>query len=167
MTIFLTNETSIEYDFSFEEVAEKVVEGVLDYEEFPFESSVEITLVDDETIHEINLENRQIDRATDVLSFPMIEYPSAGDYSRVEEDDDNFDPDTGEAMLGDIVISLEKVKQQSEEYGHSKMREYAFLICHSMLHLLGYDHMVEVEEKEMFQRQEAILEQLGITRDER
>lgn len=167
MTIFVTNETENQDDFSYDEVARLVINGVLDYERFPYEAIVDVTLVNNDTIHEINRIQRGIDRPTDVLSFPMIEYPKAGDFSKIEEDMSNFDPDSGEAVLGDIIISLDKVFEQAKEYGHTRKREYAFLICHSMLHLLGYDHMVESEEAIMLAKQSAILEILGIVRDER
>ena len=164
MTIFVTNETDINMEFDYEEIANKVILASLDYESFPFEASVEVTLTDNEGIHQLNKEHRDIDRPTDVLSFPLIQYKELGDYDSIEDDEDNFDPDTGEAMLGDIVISLEKVIEQAENYGHSNLREYSFLICHSMLHLMGYDHMTDDEAKVMFKKQDEIMNQLGITR---
>lgn len=118
-------------------------------------AEVSVTLVDNEGIHELNKEHRDIDRETDVLSFPL-------------GDDDGYevDPDNDAIMLGDIVISLEKAAQQAQEYGHSYRREVAFLITHSLFHLLGYDHVnSEEEEKEMFGKQEKVLDKLGITRD--
>lgn len=166
MTITVINETEIQYDFSYEEVTRRVVEHVLSAEGFPFEACVDITLVDDEAIHKLNLEHRGIDRPTDVLSFPMIDYQSAADFEGIGAQEENFDPDTGEALLGDIVIDLEKVKYQAEEYGHSLLREYAFLLCHSMLHLLGYDHIESDQEQVMYKRQDELLEELNITRDE-
>lgn len=165
MTVSVTNETTQTFDFSFEEIGTLVVDAVLDEEAFPFEVSVDITLVGLQEIHELNLTQRGVDRPTDVLSFPMVEYPAPGDFDSVEENDDNFDPDTGEVVLGDIVICLDKVKQQAEEYGHSLKREYAFLVCHSMLHLLGYDHETPEEETVMYGKQEEILDKLGIRRD--
>ncbi|WP_337411940.1 rRNA maturation RNase YbeY, partial [[Ruminococcus] torques] len=113
---------------------------------------------------EINRMQRQIDRATDVLSFPMADYETPGDFSHLDEDAGLFHPDTGELMLGDIVISVDKVFEQAEEYGHSLLREYAFLIAHSMLHLFGYDHMEEVERKELEMHQKKIMELVNITR---
>ena len=113
----------------------------------------------------MNMEYREVDRPTDVLSFPQVEYESPADFSWAEEHEmDCFDPDTGELFLGDIVISLDKVKEQAEKYNHSVRREFAFLVTHSMLHLLGYDHMEPEEEKVMFARQEEILKELRITR---
>ena len=94
----------------------------------------------------------------------MLEYETPGDLSGIEESADAFDPETGELMLGDIVISKDRVIAQAEEYGHSVRREYAFLIAHSMLHLLGYDHMEEEERRLMEDRQRKIMEKAGILR---
>ena len=140
------------------------METVLDCEECPYEAEVNLLLTDDEAIHEMNREYRHIDRATDVLSFPMLEYETPGDLSGIEESANAFDPETGELMLGDIVISKDRVIAQAEEYGHSVRREYAFLIAHSMLHLLGYDHMEEEERRLMEDRQRKIMEKAGILR---
>ena len=164
MTLDLVNETDIEFDFSFEEIAKKVIDATLEHENFPYDVSVSLTLTDEDTIRQINRDNRDIDRVTDVLSFPFLDFPTRGVYGFLDDDDTAFDPDTGEVILGDIVICLKKVIEQAEEYGHSKLREYAFLICHSMLHLLSYDHMTEEEEAEMFGKQRDILENLGIVR---
>ena len=112
----------------------------------------------------MNREFRQIDRPTDVLSFPMVAYGKPGDFSALGQDEDNFNPDTGEAMLGDIVLNVEWVKEQARQYGHSEEREYAFLILHSMLHLLGYDHMTEEDAAQMEGKQREILNQMGILR---
>ena len=100
----------------------------------------------------------------DVLSFPMIDYPEPGTFDFLEEEEDCFDPESGELTLGDIVISKEKVLSQAEEYGHSPKREYAFLIAHSVLHLTGYDHMEEEERQVMEQKQREIMERLDILR---
>ena len=108
---------------------------------------------------------RQIDNPTDVLSFPMCDFETPGDFSLLEETpEEYFNPDTGELMMGDIVISVEKVKEQAEKYGHSETRELAFLVAHSMLHLFGYDHMEEQEAKIMEEKQKEILEQMNILR---
>ncbi len=165
MNIFLENEVQADFGFDLTEVATKLIDSTLDYEDFPFDISVEINIVDNATIKEINKEYRNIDKATDVLSFPMIQYPAPGDYSLLEEDDSNFDPDDGHLILGNIIISAEKVKEQAIEYNHSELREYGFLIVHSMLHLLGYDHEEPGDSEEMFRRQEEILNHCGITRD--
>lgn len=165
MTITVENETTESFDFSLEQVAETVITAALDYEGFPYEAEVSLTLVTEETIQELNREMRNIDRVTDVLSFPMIEYTKPAYFEELENSDDNFNPDTGEAMLGDIVICVKRMDEQAEEYGHSRLREFAFLTVHSMLHLMGYDHMTPAEEQEMCFRQEAILKKLQITRE--
>lgn len=164
MTIYFEEEGELKLDLECETLAETVVEGVLDYEKCPYEAEVNLLLTMNKEIQEMNAEFRHIDRATDVLSFPMIDYEKAGEFAFLEEDDSYFNCDTGELMLGDIVISKEKVIAQAEEYGHTIKREYAFLIAHSMLHLLGYDHMEEQERLEMERKQKEILEQSGITR---
>lgn len=164
MRIYLENEEGPELDLDYMEIANLVTEGVLDYENCPYESQVELLLTNNAEIQRINNEFRGIDRPTDVLSFPMIEYDNPADFSTVEEDDSNFDPETGELILGNIVISKEKVIAQAEEYGHSVKREFAFLIAHSMLHLLGYDHMEDGERLVMEEKQRNILDNLGITR---
>lgn len=164
MRIYLENEGELELGLDYLELAEEVAEAVLDHENCPYESQVELLLTDNEEIHRINQEFRAIDRPTDVLSFPMIDFASPAEYDFLEEDDSCFDPETGELMLGNIVISKEKVISQAEEYGHSVKREYAFLIAHSMLHLLGYDHMEEAERAVMEDKQREILNQLGIER---
>ena len=152
MTIDFENESSLDLGLDL-------------YMDCPYEAQVSILITDDDEIHRINLEQRQIDRPTDVLSFPMVNYETPGDFSFLEEDsEDCFDPDSGELLLGDIVISADKVAAQAEEYGHSRRREYAFLIAHSMLHLMGYDHMTPEDAAEMERLQEEILQQLGISR---
>ena len=100
------------------------------------------------------------------MSFPNIFYDTPGDFTQVEASEfDCFDPDSGELLLGDIIISVEKVKSQAVSYGHSEKREFAFLVAHSMLHLCGYDHMTEEDAHIMENKQDMILNALGITRD--
>ena len=164
MRIYLEDEGELDLPLNYLELANEVGEAVLDHEKCPYEAQVELLLTMDNEIHAINKEFREIDRATDVLSFPMIEYDEAGKFDFLEEAEDCFDPDSGELMLGNIVISKEKVISQAEEYGHSIKREYAFLIAHSMLHLLGYDHIEADERVIMEEKQRVILEELGITR---
>lgn len=165
MTVTIERESDIPLPFSEQEVAEAVILETLDYEDCPYEVQVNIILTTDEEIRQINLEQRGVDAPTDVLSFPMIEYAYPSDFTVLEGDSmDNFDPDSGELILGDIVISVDKVMEQAEKYNHGVKREYAFLIAHSMLHLFGYDHMDEVERENMEIRQDEILNRLGITR---
>lgn len=166
MDISIEKEVEQTLDFDYEEVIRSVIHGALEYVECPYECSVSVLLTDNEAIHEMNLEYRGIDRPTDVLSFPLADYEVPGEFGHLEEDADlYFDPDSGELQLGDIVISLDKVREQAAEYGHSEKRELAFLVAHSMLHLCGYDHMEEEERKGMEQKQEEILQQLQLTRD--
>ena len=167
MTINFENESSVDLGLELEEIASQVIEAALDYEACPYETEVNLLITDNEQIHEMNFQFRQIDRPTDVLSFPMIDYEEPGNFDFLEDEevqDDCFNPETGELLLGDIVISAQKVVEQSEEYGHSRKREYAFLIAHSMLHLMGYDHMEPDEAAVMEKKQREILEQLNITR---
>ncbi len=165
MTINIICETPPGFSFHYKKLAESVIEQSLDTEGFPYEAEVNLTLVDEERIHEINLDMRQIDAPTDVLSFPMIAYEFAADFDGVDDQlNDCVNPDTGEVLLGDIVLCVHRVYQQAEEYGHSIRREYAFLITHSMLHLMGYDHMVPEDAKLMEAHQRKILDNLKITR---
>ena len=164
MSVIYEDEYGKDWPFSPEELAGKVIEASLDYENCPYEAQVNVLLTGNEEIHEMNRDFRNIDRATDVLSFPMLEYETPGDFSHFESEEDCFDPETGELLLGDIVISKEKVIAQAEEYGHSVKREYAFLIAHSVLHLSGYDHMEEEERIEMETLQREILNELNILR---
>lgn len=166
MTIDFENEYQKDLGIDCQGLAEEVISCALDYMNCPYEAMVSLLITDNEEIYQMNLEHRQIDRPTDVLSFPMVDFETAGEFDFLEEDEfqDCFEPDSGELMLGDIVISADKVLEQAEEYGHSVKREYAFLITHSMLHLMGYDHMTEDEAKEMERLQEEILAQLHITR---
>ncbi|HBA64177.1 MAG TPA: rRNA maturation RNase YbeY [Lachnospiraceae bacterium] len=164
MTLIFEEEGDLRLPVSCEELAQEVIEAALDYESCPYEAAVSLLLTMNDEIQEMNRNFRNIDRPTDVLSFPMIEYETPGEFSFLEEDDTAFDPESGELVLGDIVISKEKVIAQAEEYGHSVRREYAFLIAHSMLHLMGYDHMDEDERRIMEAKQKEILLRLNITR---
>ena len=166
MQLYLENETGIVFDFDTEKVALAVIEKVLEVENCPFETEVNLLLTDNEGIHEFNKETRNIDAPTDVLSYPNVEYDVPGNFDVAEEQEAGcFNPDSGELILGDIIISVDKVITQANEYGHSPKREFAFLVAHSMLHLSGYDHMTPEEEQEMIKKQELVLNTLGITRD--
>ena len=164
MTFLIEYETDIEIGIDYSALAKEVADKVLDMENCPYEASVNLVLTDNEEIKRVNTEFRDILAPTDVLSFPMIPFETPADYALVEEDDSYFDMDTGELLLGDIMISVEKVFAQAEEYGHSVKREFCFLVAHSMLHLLGYDHMTPEEAAVMEAKQAKALEELGITR---
>lgn len=166
MSLNIEKEVEVVFDFDYEKLAEEVISYALEYEKFPYEAEVNLTLTDNAGIHEVNRMYREIDAPTDVLSFPMLSYTKAGDFSELEDDyEDNFNPDTGEIMLGDIIISIDRVRTQAKDYGHSERREYAFLIVHSMLHLFGYDHMTEEEASQMEAKQHQILDAMQISRD--
>lgn len=165
MSFYLEEDVKVKFAFDYKEFAQRVVDYCLEYMQFPYEAEVNLTLTDNEGIHAINKEFRQIDRPTDVLSFPMLNYNTPGDFAFLDdEESDDFNPDTGEALLGDIIISVDKVVEQAENFGHSVEREYAFLIVHSMLHLFGFDHMQEDEAKVMVEKQKEILNQMNILR---
>ena len=133
-----------------EKIHDIIVE-TLHYEGYDYNYEVSLSFVDNEEIHELNREYRGVDRSTDVLSFPLLT--------------DEFDVEIEEESLGDIVISLERALEQSEEYNHSFEREVCFLVCHSMFHLLGYDHDTEENTKDMRKREEDVLNKLNITRE--
>ena len=151
--VFTRNEQKVEaVTPSLRALVRRAVKASLEYEKVGFAPEVSVTFTDNEGIRELNAAQRNIDRPTDVLSFPLFE----------KED---LDYATDGDALGDIVISLQRAREQANEYGHSFEREVAFLTVHSMLHLLGYDHEIsEEDEKEMFFKQEEILKTIGLNR---
>ncbi|HZX46664.1 MAG TPA: rRNA maturation RNase YbeY [Clostridia bacterium] len=154
MTVLLENrQKHITIDDVMKGIAQRAVDAVFEKEDFPYGYEVSITLVDNTAIAALNREYRGVDAATDVLSFAMME---GEEFLDLNED--------GEAIMGDIIISMEKVADQAEEYGHSIEREFAFLVVHGTLHLLGYTHDGQQDTKRMRQREEEILEGLGLTR---
>ena len=166
MTCYIENEAKAEFGFDIQKTAEAVVEETLTGENCPYEVQVNLLITDNEGIQEFNRQHRKVDAPTDVLSFPMISFGERADFTVVETDEaDYFDPESGELILGDIIISADKVREQADKYGHSLKREFAFLTAHSMLHLCGYDHMDKAEAHVMEQKQEKVLSALGITRD--
>ena len=158
MTVLIDNRQSIlKAAEDMESFVSGIVKGVLNYEEWNENFEISISFVDNQEIQSLNKQFRNIDKPTDVLSFPMLEFedePKDGPADRFE----------GERPLGDIVISVEKAIEQAEEYGHSKEREIAFLLVHGMLHLLGYDHEDGKDEILMFKKQDDILNILKISR---
>ncbi len=150
--IFDDRQEKIDIKDEIYEKIEDIVEEVLDYEGYSDDYDISISFVDNKEIHELNKQFRGVDRATDVLSFPMLS-------------DEFEDVEYEEMSLGDIVVSLERALEQSIEYGHSFEREVCFLVCHSMFHLLGYDHDTEEHTREMREKEEAVLTKLNITRD--
>ena len=168
MTFYVEIETDRENDIDYDKYFKLIAEEAMNLEKCPYEAEVNLIITDNEGIREINKEQRDIDAPTDVLSFPFLEYETPGDFTFLEnekkEQMDYFNPETGELMLGDIVISIEKVEEQADKYGHSMVREFSFLLAHSMLHLFGYDHIESKDSACMEQKQELILQNLGIKR---
>ena len=155
-------ETEVDCPANTQELLTKTIVAALDAEGVEVPCELNVLLTDDAGIHQINLEMREVDRPTDVLSFPMFDL-TPGEHP-TEED---ADPDTDLVPLGDMCLSLERAQAQAQEYGHSVQRELCYLTVHSVLHLLGYDHMDEGPMKaQMREREEAILAELGITREE-
>ncbi len=164
MTLYYEEEGDLILPIACEETARRVIEEALDYIGCPYEVEVNLLLTMNEEIRAMNREFRGIDRETDVLSFPMVEYEIPGEFDFLEEREDCFHPESGELLLGDIVISKEKVLSQASEFGHAPKREFAFLIVHSVLHLAGFDHMKEDERTIMEDKQRQILEKMNILR---
>lgn len=157
---FLNEQNKYKITRDIKALIKKCCLASLEYTEFRTDVEISVVLTDNEEIRTLNNMHRNIDRATDVLSFPMFEYDENGE---IIEDYAEFN-EMGEICLGDIVISVERAHEQAEEYGHSPEREIGFLTVHSMLHLLGYDHMEPDEEAEMFGIQKEILDKIGLTR---
>lgn len=168
MSFYIENETETEFPFHIEEIVETLAREILTSENCPFEAHVNVLLTDNEGIRQYNRAYRDIDRPTDVLSFPNVDFETPSDFQAAEKDRIScFDPDTKELMLGDIIISVDKIREQADAYGHSEKREFAFLVAHSMLHLCGYDHMEPEEAAVMKKKQITALRNIGITRDYR
>lgn len=168
MTIYVEFEEGIEdhFDFEVNALTRQVAEQVLKAEGCPYETCVNVLVTDNEGIRGFNREYRDIDKETDVLSFPNLDFETAGDFTIPKEREaDYFDPDSQELVLGDIILSVDRIREQAQNYGHSEKREFAFLVAHSMFHLCGYDHMTDEDAKVMEEKQEAVLKELGITRD--
>ncbi|MBO4266438.1 MAG: rRNA maturation RNase YbeY [Lachnospiraceae bacterium] len=161
MTCLFDTEVDIDWRFDYLKLYEDAVDAVIEEEGCPYEITVSLLMTDDEGIRQINKEQRKIDDSTDVLSFPMLEYKSPSDFSDAEEDMQNFDPESGELILGDIVLSIDHIISQAAVYGHDVQREFAFLIVHSMLHLCGYDHIKDSDRKVMEDRQKVVMERLS------
>ena len=148
-------------------LAKKVIEHILQKEGCPFDCEVNLTMTDNDGIQAVNKEFRDMDKPTDVLSFPNCDFDTPGEFSQFRDEEiyfDCFNPENDYFVLGDIMISRDKMLAQAEKYGHGVTREYAFLIAHSVLHLIGYDHMEEEETKHMEAKQNEYLNDLGITR---
>ena len=166
MNIYIEKESDKDFAFDENTLIKTVVQQAFKSEGAPVSSAcVNVLITDSEGIRELNRQYRGIDSPTDVLSFPNLDFVSPSDFDIPEDRKADYtDPETGELILGDIILNADRIFSQAEEYGHSVRREMAFLVAHSCLHLCGYDHMTPPEEKEMISKQEEILGALGITR---
>ena len=166
MTLIMPDDNVPEFDFDIFTTAENTVRKTLSIAGFDREAEVSLSFVTKDEIKELNRNYRGVDSVTDVLSFPLIDFGPSRDYAKILSlnETDSVNPDTGEVMLGDIVVCEEKIVSQAKEYGHSVKREFAFLLCHSTLHLIGFDHIKDDERKEMEAMQKKIMEELSITR---
>lgn len=164
MTLMIDNRQD-KYDVKeIEEVVKSVVNKSIEYENIKKDCQVSVIFVDNDQIRDINREYRNIDSSTDVLSFPMLEYDEGRCPGDVINDALDIDIDTGELVLGDIAISLERAYEQSIDYGHSFKREVAYLTVHGMMHLFGYDHEEDEDKRIMREREEGVLKLLSIER---
>lgn len=165
MNIFFESEIDYSYDFSPEDLALDCMKAVLNHLQCPYDCEVSVTLVSKDRIHEINKEFRNVDAPTDVLSFPMMNYDGPGDFSSDDFAESTAFLPEGELLnLGDVILCDEVLQNQAKEYGHSMLREFAFLTVHSLLHLCGFDHMEEDERIEMEAKQKEIMNELNILR---
>ncbi|MCL2052512.1 MAG: rRNA maturation RNase YbeY [Lachnospiraceae bacterium] len=168
MTFYVDREAELFLEnngkFDLDSVTALVIKAVMASEKCGHETQINIVLTDDANIKQLNFEARGIDKPTDVLSFPALSFKTAANFAEVKDNITNFDLESGELLLGDIIISVEKVREQATAYGHSLKREYAFLLTHSLLHLLGHDHDTEDEASIMEEKQETILNEIGIFR---
>lgn len=166
MSTFIENETNNELPAGYISIVNDIIDASIDFIKCPYECELNVIFTDNNGIKAINKDYRDIDSPTDVLSFPLLEYASPGDFSMLEEEAiDCFNHDTGELMLGDIILNIDRIVQQASEYGHTRRRELAFLTAHSMLHLFGYDHIEDDERMAMEELQEQILTMKGYTRE--
>jgi probable rRNA maturation factor len=166
MSVYIENETPEKLPDNYEYIVKDVIAAAIDFLKCPYECELNVIFTDNEGIKEMNAEYRDIASPTDVLSFPLIEYEIPGNLEHVEDDSiEYFNQDTGELMLGDIVLNVDRIASQAVEYGHTRRRELAFLTAHSMLHLFGYDHIDEDERAIMEDLQEQILKTKGYTRE--
>ncbi len=166
MTLIMPDDNVPEFDFDIFTTAENTVRKTLSIAGFDREAEVSLSFVTKDEIKDLNKTYREVDSVTDVLSFPLIDFGPSRDYEKILSlnETESINPDTGEVMLGDIVVCEEKIVSQAAEYGHSVKREFAFLLCHSTLHLIGFDHIKEDERTEMEAMQKKIMEELSITK---
>lgn len=158
--IIENQQDKLEYTNALDSLIKDAIIKSLENEGFDTPSEISVTIVDNEQIRNINKDHRGIDKATDVLSFPMLDMIDG----TLEADEGDYDMDENKLILGDIVVSLEKAKEQADDYGHSLEREIAFLVTHGIFHLLGYDHENKDDEEIMIGKQEKVLISMGLGR---
>lgn len=164
MTSYVDTDEDIDLGFDTQELTLRLLNDVCDSEQCPYETCINVYVTHSDTVRVYNRDYRDNDSTTDVISFPALDISAGGFEEAVENSDSPFDPESGELILGDIVINADRVYSQAEEYGHSVLREFAFLCAHSLYHLCGYDHMTPEEAGIMERKQEDTLNRLGITR---
>ena len=165
MTSYVDIDEDIDFGFDVDKLTLDLLNVVCDREQCPYEACINVYVTHSETVRVYNRDYRDKDTTTDVLSFPALDIRDGDFEDAVDSSDSPFDPESGELILGDIVINADRVYSQAEEYGHSVLREFAFLCAHSLYHLCGYDHETEDEAHIMEQKQEETLRSLNITRD--
>ncbi|MBE5944230.1 MAG: rRNA maturation RNase YbeY [Lachnospiraceae bacterium] len=166
MSIFFENELDKPLPDGYKDIVREIVQAAIEYVDCPYECEVNVIFTNNQGIEAINNEFRGLKSPTDVLSFPMIDYEKPEDFQGLEDTPwEYFNQDTGELMLGDIVLNVDRIVSQAKEYGHTRSREIAFLTAHSMLHLFGHDHVDDHERLIMEDKQEQILSMKGYTRD--
>ena len=158
MAVYIENESRVQFDFTgIDKVIKKAVRTVMEDKKIPEELDVNVLLTVPSVIRSVNRELRENDSVTDVLSFPYFEYKKPGKFTaKIKKGEEN--------ILGDIMICSQKIKEQAKKYGHSQKRELAFLIVHSMLHLIGYDHIEEADAKIMQTEEKRLMDILKISR---
>ncbi len=165
MTVYFEDEVLLSFDFDVKKQLNTVISFVTDYVKCPYDVEVSVTMVDKAAIRGVNEEFRGVQGETDVLSFPMMEYDAPADFDGPSfQNSMTVSPETGELMLGDIMLCSEVIREQAKEYGHSELREFSFLVVHSMFHLFGYDHIAEQDRLQMEEEQRTIMNMLGIGR---
>ena len=166
MILFIEDERG-ELDAEAKNLMQRCADAAQATEGVGVQTAAFIEIVDDEAIRVINREQRSKDASTDVLSFPTVNYPAGKTASACEDRlKREYDPDAGACVLGDIIISMDHVRAQAKEYGHSEQRETGYLLTHGLFHLMGYDHMTDTDKPVMRAMEERALAPIGLTREE-
>ena len=165
--IYINFDIDYKFDFDIYKLSKKIIKEVFEVEKIKGIYSVNISIVTKNVIKKLNFKNRNINKITDVLSFPNIKLNNRNEFKKLVNAKNShlfYDYDSSSIFLGDVIICYDKIISQSKKYNHSIKREYSFLLTHSILHLIGYDHMKKVDEDTMFKKQDLILSNLNINR---